>query len=42
MINLIDDEKWYDLLNPEVSFKDEQNIKLNPYQTIWITNFKEE
>ena len=40
--NLIDDEKWYDLLNPEVSFKDEQNIKLNPYQTIWITNFKEE
>jgi sucrose phosphorylase len=42
MINLIDDEKWYDLLNPKVSFKDEQNIKLNPYQTIWITNFKEE
>ncbi|MDC3088414.1 alpha-amylase family glycosyl hydrolase [Alphaproteobacteria bacterium] len=42
MINLIDDEKWYDLLNPEVSFKDEQNIKFNPYQTIWITNFKEE
>ena len=40
--NLIDDEKWYDLLNPEVCFKDEQNIKLNPYQTIWITNFKEE
>ena len=42
MINLIDDEQWYDLLKPEISFKDEQKIKLDPYQTIWITNFKEE
>ena len=42
MINLIDDEQWYDLLKPEISFKDEQKIKLDPYQTIWITNLKEE
>ena len=42
MINLIDNEQWYDLLNPETSFKDEQKIKLDSYQTIWITNFKEE
>jgi sucrose phosphorylase len=42
MINLIDNEQWYDLLNPETTFKDEQKIKLDPYQTIWITNFKEE
>jgi hypothetical protein len=42
MINLIDDDQWYDLLNPEIGFKDEQKIKLGPYQTIWITNFKQE
>ncbi len=42
MINLIDDEQWYDLLNPKISFKDEQKIKLAPYQTIWITNLKDE
>ena len=42
MINLIDDEQWYDLLNPEIRFKDEQKIKLGPYQTIWMTNFKQE
>ena len=42
MINLIDDEQWYDLLNPEINFKDEQKIKLDPYQSIWITNFKED
>ena len=42
MINLIDDDQWYDLLNPEIGFEDEQKIKLGPYQTIWITNFKQE
>ncbi|MDA0916864.1 MAG: alpha-amylase family glycosyl hydrolase [Proteobacteria bacterium] len=42
MINLIDDEEWYDLLNPRTNFQDEQKIELNPYQTIWITNFKSE
>ncbi|MGA0412195.1 MAG: alpha-amylase family glycosyl hydrolase [Candidatus Puniceispirillales bacterium] len=42
MINLIDDEEWYDLLNPKTNFQDEQKIELNPYQTIWITNFKSE
>ena len=40
MINLIDDEEWYDLLNPKTNFQDEQKIELNPYQTIWITNFR--
>ena len=39
-INLIDDEQWFDLLNPNVKIIDGQFIKLNPYQTIWITNFK--
>ena len=42
MINLIDDEEWYDLLNPKTNFQDEQKIELNPYQTIWITNFRSE
>ena len=42
MINLIDDEKWFDLLNPETNFQDNEQIKLKPYQTIWITNFKSE
>ena len=38
-INLIDDEQWFDLLSPNVKIIDGQFIKLNPYQTIWITNF---
>jgi hypothetical protein len=42
MINLIDDEKWFDLLNPETNFQDNEKIELKPYQTIWITNFKSE
>ena len=42
MINLIDDEKWFDLLNPETNFQDNEQIQLKPYQTIWITNFKSE
>ena len=42
MINLIDDEKWFDLLNPKTNFHDDENIELNPYQTIWITNLKTE
>ena len=42
MINLIDDEKWFDLLNPETNFQDNEKIELKPYQTIWITNFNSE
>jgi sucrose phosphorylase len=42
MINLIDNEQWFDLLDANISFEDEQNIKLKPYQTTWITNFKQE
>ena len=39
-INLIDNEQWFDLLSPKEKITDGQFIKLNPYQTIWITNFK--
>ncbi len=39
-INLIDDEQWFDLLCPNEKITDGQFIKLNPYQTVWITNFK--
>ncbi len=39
-INLIDDEQWFDLLNPNEKITDGQFIKLNPFQTVWITNFK--
>ncbi len=39
-INLIDDEQWFDLLIPNEKITDGQFIKLNPYQTVWITNFK--
>ena len=41
LINLIDDEEWFDLLDTKTSFKDEQNIELKPYQTMWITNFNQ-
>ena len=40
LINLIDDEQWFDLLSPNEKIIDGQFIKLNPYQTVWITNFK--
>ena len=39
-INLIDDEQWFDLLSPNEKITNGQFIKLNPYQTVWITNFK--
>ena len=39
-INLIDDEQWFDLLSPNEKITDGQFIKLSPYQTAWITNFK--
>ena len=39
-INLIDDEQWFDLLSPNEKITDSQCIELNPYQTVWITNFK--
>ena len=40
VINLIDDEQWFDLLSPNEKITDGQFIKLNPYQTVWITNFR--
>ncbi|MDC3072178.1 alpha-amylase family glycosyl hydrolase, partial [bacterium] len=39
-INLIDDEQWFDLLSPNEKIIDGKFIKLNPYQTAWITNFR--
>ena len=39
-INLIDDEQWFDLLSPNKKIIDGKFIKLNPYQTAWITNFR--
>jgi len=39
-INLIDDEQWFDLLSPKEKIIDGEFIKLYPYQTVWITNFK--
>ncbi len=40
LINLIDDEQWFDLLNPNEKIIDEKFIKLTAYQSVWITNFK--
>ena len=34
-------KEWFDLLDTKTSFKDEQNIELKPYQTMWITNFNQ-
>ena len=39
-INLIDDEQWFDLLNLNEKIIDGKFIMLNPYQTVWITNFR--
>ena len=39
-INLIDNEQWFDLLSSNEKIIDGKFIKLNPYQTAWITNFK--
>ena len=39
-INLIDDEKWFDLLSQETKITDDQYIKLMPFQSLWITNLK--
>ena len=39
-INLIDDEQWFDLLSPNEKKIDGKFIKLNAYQTLWITNFR--
>ncbi len=39
-INLIDDEQWFDLLSPNEKIIDGKFIKLNSYQTAWITNFR--
>ncbi len=39
-INLIDDEKWFDLLCQETKITDDQYIKLMPFQSLWITNLK--
>ena len=40
LINLIDDEQWFDLLNPYEKIIDGKFIKLRAYQSVWITNFK--
>ena len=39
-INLIDDEKWFDLLSQETKITDDQYVKLMPFQSLWITNLK--
>ena len=39
-INLIDDERWFDLLSQETKITDDQYIKLMPFQSLWITNLK--
>ena len=40
LINLIDDEQWFDLLNSNENIIDGKFIKLTAYQSVWITNFK--
>ncbi len=37
-INLVNTQKWYDLLSAETLDEDKVNIQLMPYQTVWITN----
>ena len=39
-INLIDNEQWFDLLSPNKQIINGKFIKLIPYQTVWISNFK--
>ncbi|MGZ9897666.1 sugar phosphorylase [Shewanella gaetbuli] len=37
-LNLITDQTWFDLLNPLKIEDVNQDITLEPYQTVWITN----
>ena len=39
-LNLIDTENWFDLISREIFDEKHQIIKLNPYQTVWITNLQ--
>ena len=39
-INLIDDEKWFDLLSQETKITDDEYVKFMPFQSLWITNLK--
>ena len=37
-INLIDTENWHDLIMQQPIEDNENYLKMNPYQTVWITN----
>ena len=39
-VNLIDDEKWFDLLSQETKITDDEYVKFMPFQSLWITNLK--
>ena len=39
-INLIDDEKWFDLISQETKITDDEYVKFMPFQSLWITNLK--
>ena len=39
-INLIEINQWYDLINEEEILDLQQQITLQPYQTVWISNFQ--
>jgi len=39
-INLISTDPWYDLISGESYDDIGRKLKLKPYQTVWITNFR--
>ena len=37
-INLFENQLWFDLFEPNVILNDLKVLKLNPFQTVWISN----
>ena len=37
-INLFENQLWFDLFKPNIILNDLKILKLNPFQTVWISN----
>ena len=37
-LNLIKNETWRDLINPKTKINGKNNIRLKPFETLWISN----
>jgi sucrose phosphorylase len=37
-LNLVNNENYFDLISGKKIQKEQQNLQINPYQTIWISN----